>query len=65
MIYDKLHENVIFLRSTKKTTNNGILSQRFRSCHIQKNYYIVSTLIEKEHSPMLKFVHWSVSQLLN
>lgn len=69
MIYDKLHENVIFLRSTKKTTNNGILSQRFRrgqcvrSCHIQKNYYIVSTLIEKEHSPMLKFVHWSVSQL--
>lgn len=67
MIYDKLHENVIFLRSTKKTTNNGILSQRFRrgqcvrSCHIQKNYYIVSTLIEKEHSPMLKFVHWSVS----
>lgn len=42
MIYDKLHENVIFLRSTKKTTNNGILSQRFRrgqcvrSCHTQK-----------------------------
>lgn len=55
MIYDKLHKNVIFLRSTKKTTNNGILSQRFRrgqcvrSCHIQENYYIVSTLIEKEH----------------
>lgn len=71
MIYDKLHENVIFLRSAKKTTNNGKLSQRFRrgqcvcSCHIQENYYIVSTLIEKEHSPMLKFVHWSVSQLLN
>lgn len=30
MIYDKLHENVVFLRSTVKTTNNGILSQRFQ-----------------------------------
>lgn len=71
MIYDKLHENVIFLRSTVKTTNNGILSQRFgrgqcvRSCHAQQNYYILSTLLEKEHFPMLKFVHWSGVQLLN